>query len=199
LAAIALTLYITWAALAFGWRTIVQYQRTGDTGLRLHARAGTPQSWAKIGFVIAIIIGFAAPVAAVAGIDNLSTLDVTSLHVIGVIVTIVGIALTVIAQFAMAESWRIGVDPNERTPLVTTGAFAMVRNPIFTAMLVTATGLTLTIPNVVSVIGLVALIAALEVQVRLVEEPYLVVTHGTDYRSYAQRVGRFAPTIGRLS
>jgi hypothetical protein len=47
-------------------------------------------------------------------------------------------ALTVIAQFAMAESWRIGVDPNERTPLVTTGAFAMVRNPIFTAMLVTA-------------------------------------------------------------
>jgi protein-S-isoprenylcysteine O-methyltransferase Ste14 len=199
LAAIALTLYITWAALAFGWRTIVQYQRTGDTGLRLHARAGTPQWWAKIGFVIAIIIGFAAPVAAVAGIDNLSTLDVTSLHVIGVIVTIVGIALTVIAQFAMAESWRIGVDPNERTPLVTTGAFAMVRNPIFTAMLVTATGLTLTIPNVVSVIGLVALIAALEVQVRLVEEPYLVVTHGTDYRRYAQRVGRFAPTIGRLS
>jgi protein-S-isoprenylcysteine O-methyltransferase Ste14 len=108
-------------------------------------------------------------------------------------------ALTVIAQFAMAESWRIGVDPNERTPLVTTGVFAMVRNPIFTAMLVTATGLTLTIPNVVSVIGLVVLIAALEVQVRLVEEPYLVVTHGTDYRRYAQRVGRFAPTIGRLS
>jgi protein-S-isoprenylcysteine O-methyltransferase Ste14 len=199
MAAIALTLYITWAALAFGWRTIVQYQRTGDTGLRLHTRAGTPQWWAKIGFVIAIILGFAAPVAAVAGIDNLSTLDVTSLHVVGVIVTIVGIALTVIAQFAMAESWRIGVDPNERTPLVTTGVFAMVRNPIFTAMLVTATGLTLTIPNVVSVIGLVALIAALEVQVRLVEEPYLVVTHGTDYRRYAQRVGRFAPKIGRLS
>lgn len=147
--------------------------------------------------MIAIIIGFAAPVAAVAGIDNLSTLDVTSLHVIGVIVTIVGIALTVIAQFAMAESWRIGVDPNERTPLVTTGAFAMVRNPIFTAMLVTATGLTLTIPNVVSVIGLVALIAALESEAR--RGAILVVTHGTDYRRYAQRVGRFAPTIGRLS
>ena len=98
----------------------------------------------------------------------------------------------------MGDSWRIGVDPIERTALVTNGAFAVVRNPIFTAMLVTATGLTMTIPNVISIVGLAALIAALEVQVRLVEEPYLLTAQGDDYRTYAQRVGRFAPRIGRL-
>jgi protein-S-isoprenylcysteine O-methyltransferase Ste14 len=199
MAATALALYITWAALAFGWRTIIQYRRTGDTGLRLHARAGTPQWWAKLGFALAIVIGFAAPIAAVAGLDNLAALDATWLHFTGVIVTLAGIALTIIAQLGMAESWRIGVDPNERTPLVTTGTFALLRNPIFTAMLITATGLTMTIPNVVSVTGLAALIAALEVQVRLVEEPYLLVTHDDHYRSYAKRVGRFAPRIGRLN
>ena len=43
MASTALTLYITWAALAFGWRTLAQYRRTGDTGLRLHAEANTPQ------------------------------------------------------------------------------------------------------------------------------------------------------------
>jgi protein-S-isoprenylcysteine O-methyltransferase Ste14 len=31
-------------------------------------------------------------------------------------------------------SWRIGVDPDERTTLVTSGPFAIARNPIFTAM-----------------------------------------------------------------
>ena len=36
----------------------------------------------------------------------------------------------------MGESWRIGVDPSETTTLVRTGVFGWVRNPIFTAMLV---------------------------------------------------------------
>jgi len=150
MAAIALTLYIIWAVLAFGWRTLTQYRRTGDTGLRLHAEPNTPQWWAKIGFVIAIVIGFAAPIAAVAGLDNIPALDARWLHATGVAVTIVGIVLTVVAQYALGESWRIGVDTDERTALVTTGAFGIVRNPIFTAMLVTATGLTMTIPNVIS-------------------------------------------------
>jgi len=198
MAAIALTLYVIWAVLAFGWRTLAQYRRTGDTGLRLHAEPNTPQWWAKIGFVIAIIIGFAAPIAAVAGLDNIAALDASWLHATGVAVTIIGIVLTGVAQYAMVESCRIGVDTDERTALVTSGAFAIVRNPIFTAMLVTAAGLTMTIPNVISVIGLVALIAALEVQVRLVEEPYLLTAQGDSYRTYAHHVGRFAPGIGRI-
>ena len=198
MASTALTLYITWAALAFGWRTLAQYRRTGDTGLRLHAEANTPQWWAKIGFVIAIAVGFAAPIAAVAGLDNVPALDASWLLATGVAVTIIGIVLTVVAQYAMGESWRIGVDTNERTALVTTGAFAIVRNPIFTAMLVTATGSTMTIQNVISITGLVALIAALEVQVRLVEEPYLLTAQGDSYRAYAHHVGRFAPGIGHI-
>jgi protein-S-isoprenylcysteine O-methyltransferase Ste14 len=195
---IALALYVVWAILAFGWRTVVQHRRTGDTGLRLHAEVNTPQWWAKIGFVIAIVIGCAAPIAAVAGLGNLHVLDRRWLQLAGVLVTVIGIALTIVAQFAMADSWRIGVDPTERTQLVTAGPFAVVRNPIFTAMFVTATGLSMTIPNVISVVGLVALIVALEVQVRLVEEPYLLTAQGDAYRAYAGSVGRFAPGVGRI-
>ena len=36
-----------------------------------------------------------------------------------------------------------------------------------------------------------------ELQVRAVEEPYLVRTHGDDYRLYCEAVGRFIPGIGR--
>ena len=194
----ALALYLLWAWLAFGWRTIDQRRRTGDSGLRLQAQPNTPQWWAKIGFGIAILVGFAAPIAAVVGLGNIAALDATWLHIAGAVVTVAGIALTVAAQYSMGASWRIGVDPQERTDLVTDGAFRLARNPIFTAMLVTATGLAMMIPNIISLVGLAALIAALEIQVRLVEEPYLVRTHGDQYRAYAQRVGRFAPGIGHI-
>lgn len=49
------------------------------------------------------------------------------------------------------------------------------------------------------VMGLVALVGALEVQVRLVEEPYLRRMHGTAHEGYTRRVGRFVPGLGRLS
>jgi len=194
----ALILYIVWASLAFGWRTIEQRRRTGDSGLRLHAQPNTPQWWAKIGFGVAILVGFAAPIAAVAGLPNINALDTTWLHTAGIAVTLIGIVLTFAAQSSMGESWRIGVDADERTELVTDGAFRLVRNPIFTAMLITATGLAMIIPNVISILGLVALVVALEVQVRLVEEPYLRTVQGAEYRAYAQSTGRFAPGIGRI-
>lgn len=198
MAVTALILYLAWAFLAFGWRTIDQRRRTGDSGLRLHARPNTAQWWAKIGFAIAILVGIAAPIAAVAGLDNITALNNTWLHITGIAVTIIGVLLTVAAQYSMGESWRIGVDPEEHTELVTVGAFRLVRNPIFTAMLITATGLTMVIPNIISILGMVSLFAALEVQVRLVEEPYLRTVQGDEYRSYAQSAGRFAPGVGRL-
>ena len=65
-------------------------------------------------------------------------------------------------------------------------------------MLVTAVGLVLMVPNVIAVTGLVALIVALELQVRGAEEPYLARVHGPRYVQYACRVGRFVPVLGRL-
>ncbi len=39
----------------------------------------------------------------------------------------------------------------------------------------------------------------MQVQVRAIEEPYLVRTHGAAYTGYAARTGRFLPGIGRLT
>ena len=46
--------------------------------------------------------------------------------------------------------------------------------------------------------GFVAFLLALEIQVRLVEEPYLLAIHGEAYRAYAAVTGRFVPGVGRL-
>ena len=53
-------------------------------------------------------------------------------------------------------------------------------------------------PNLLAVVSFVALLIALEIQVRAVEEPYLLRTHGDAYRRYAAATGRFLPGIGRL-
>ena len=71
-----------------------------------------------------------------------------------------------------------------------------MRNPIFASMIPTSLGLALLVPNAPAVVAFAALV--LELQVRLVEEPYLLRTHGDRYVEYASRVGRFFPAVGRL-
>lgn len=197
---LALALSAAYLLLAFGVRTVVQLRRTGATGF--HGLGGRPLSaeWlAGVGFALALVLGVAAPALALAGVAGpIDALDGDAGHVAGAVLAGGGIVATYLAQVAMGTSWRIGVDPAERTALVTTGPFAHVRNPIFAAMLPTALGLALLAPSPVAMAALVALAVALELQVRVVEEPYLAAAHGDAYRAYAARAGRFLPGIGRL-
>ncbi|MFE0592299.1 methyltransferase family protein [Micromonospora echinospora] len=196
---LALLLYLLGLLLAFGWRTLTQWRSTGDTGLRLDAGPpGTLRWWAKLLFVAALLLGFAGPVAALAGLSSLSGLDHRALHVVGLLLAVAGIVAALAAQLAMGSSWRIGVDPTERTSLVTGGPFALARNPIFTAMAATTLGLALMVPNAVALAAWLVLVLALQLQVRAVEEPYLTSVHGADYARYAARVGRFLPGLGRI-
>ncbi|MFJ3658716.1 methyltransferase family protein [Streptomyces nigra] len=193
----ALALYVFWLLTAFGARAVIQRRRTGDTGFR--GISGTPGSvswWAGVLFVVALLGAAAAPVAALAGLPALIG-DVPAMQGAGAAVAALGIAGTLIAQRAMGASWRVGVDQQERTALVNDGPFARVRNPIFTAMAVTGVGLTLMVPNVAALAALAALTVAVELQVRVVEEPYLRAVHGPAYAVYEATTGRFLPGIGR--
>ena len=104
---------------------------------------------------------------------------------------------TLLAQAWIGSSWRVGVDEAERTELVVRGPFALVRNPIFSAMIPAFLGLALLAPNVLALAAFSVLVAAVELQVRFVEEPYLLRTHGERYAGYASQVGRFVPGVGR--
>ncbi|WP_181791021.1 methyltransferase family protein, partial [Streptomyces phytophilus] len=157
-------------------------------------RPGEAAWWAGVLFVVAVLAGAAAPVAALAG---LPTAEHPALQWAGLAVTLAGMGATFVAQTNMGASWRVGVAAGERTELVTAGLFAHVRNPVFTAMTTAATGLALLLPNAVSVTALAALVVAVELQVRVVEEPYLTAVHGDAYAAYTARTGRFLPGVGR--
>ena len=200
MAAAALVLYGITLTLTFGVRIALQVRRTGATGVHGVARGAGPLEWfAGALFVAGLSTGAAAPVLALLDVlEPIPALDGTAGHAIGIVLALGGIVLTFSAQLAMGDAWRIGVDPEERTQLVTDGPFELVRNPIYSAMFPTVLGLVLMVPSVLAIAGLLALAIGLELQVRLVEEPHLMRAHGDEYADYAARVGRFAPGLGTL-
>ena len=159
---------------------------------------GSAEWFAGVGFVIALLTAVAAPVLQLTGVVSpLNFLEASWIQVVGIALAMIGIAATVYAQVDMGDSWRIGVDPRETTTLVRTGVFGWVRNPIFTAMLTFGLGIALVTPNIVAIVGFVLLVASIELQVRVVEEPYLLTVHDDAYRDYLATVGRFVPGVGR--
>ncbi|MEY9213263.1 isoprenylcysteine carboxylmethyltransferase family protein [Thermobifida halotolerans] len=193
----ALVLYLLGLLLAFGVRTFIAWRRTGDTGFRRpDTTAFTPAWWGTVLFVGALVLGLAAPVAGLLGLPGADL--PTAVGASGAVLMLLGLVLVLLSQATMGASWRIGVEETERTELVTHGVFAFARNPIFTGMGVLLTGQVLAVPSVLSAVALLVFAAAVQVQVRAVEEPYLLRTHGAAYRDYAARTGRFLPLLGRL-
>ena len=195
---VALVLFGVFAALGFGWRSWEQRRRTGSTGFRgVSGRLGSAEWFAGAGFVAAPAVAVLASILQLLDVvAPVAVLHAPWIQISGIVVAIVGIFATVYAQLDMGDSWRIGVDPGETTTLVRTGVFGWVRNPIFTAMITFGFGIALVTPNLVALAGFLLLVATIELQVRIVEEPYLLTVHGDDYRSYLTNVGRFMPGVG---
>src|SRR4030095_13965277 len=129
-------------ALAFGLRSFVHHRRTGATGfVGLSGRPGSAEWWGGVLFIAALVAGIAAPILQLARVvDPYPLFDVSWARAAGILLYLVGVAGTLWAQFAMGDSWRIGVDTGARTNLVAAGPFRWVRNPIFTAMSVATVG-----------------------------------------------------------
>lgn len=184
---VALTL--AYLASAFGWRTWRQWRTTGDTGIRIGRDRSVQERVAGTLFATSILSGLLAaaqPPASSRGARR-----------VGLGVMVAGLTGTLAAQLDLGKSWRIGVDTSEHTDLVTNGAYALVRNPIFSAMATFAIGAALALGTRRAWLAAAAMITAVEAQVRLLEEPYLAEAHGPSYDEYRRRVGRFVPGVGR--
>jgi len=198
MALLDLLLVAAWLGLVVAVPSAVHYRRTGQPPIRRSGRPAGPARWVGVFTVIGIALAIAAPLAELAGLPPFRPLDGSLIRWIGVAFVVGGVIATLTAQAAMGESWRGDVDPDARTDLITSGPFRLVRNPILTSGTVVQVGLALVVPNVVSAAMLISFFAAIEIQVRLVEEPYLLRVHGDAYRAYASRTGRFVPGVGKL-
>ena len=196
-ALLALVMQLAFLAVAFGWRTMVHRRRTGDSGFRWQQHDRIARVSGAL-FAAALVIGTVGVTLSAFSVTDLwAPLTGTWAFVAGLTLFSAGCVATLAAQSAMGASWRIGVEPSERTGLVTDGLFGWARNPIFTGMVIAAAGLALLAPTLLTAASVVMLVVAVRVQVRRVEEPYLREAM-SEWPSYAQRVGRFVPRLGRL-
>jgi protein-S-isoprenylcysteine O-methyltransferase Ste14 len=193
---VALWLLVVYGVVALLFRMLVQLRLTGSTGFRGISGGSPAELFGGVLFVAAFVLLVAA---AMADRDPVAVLDHRAVRVAGIVLAAAGIAGTAGAQLAMGRAWRIGVDPTERTSLVTGGPFALVRNPIYAAMIPFFAGIALIVGNAVALAAVACAVTSLELQTRVVEEPHLLRTHGEEYATYAARVGRFVPGLGRLS
>jgi protein-S-isoprenylcysteine O-methyltransferase Ste14 len=200
MATVAAAMLVAFAILTFFVRVAVQLFKTGSTGLLGLRRGAGFLDWLS---GILFIGGMALGVESVHlvlqdSIDPVGALDVGVLHGIGIALGATGGLAVFGAQLGMGESWRIGVSDDQDTKLVTRGWFSLCRNPIYSAMILGWTGFALMVPTWLGYAAVLVIALGLELQVRAVEEPYLLRTHGDAYRAYASRVGRFVPGIGQL-
>ena len=139
MAVVALVLYVAALVVIFGIRSWVQHRRTGSTGFR--GFSGTPATagwWGGVLFVLAVVLGLAGPHprgdrcrgrrSARRAAGRRPAPGVGGFAAAG-------------WPGRMGASWRVGVDPDERTTLVTTGVFGAVRNPVFSAMVAAQAGI----------------------------------------------------------
>jgi protein-S-isoprenylcysteine O-methyltransferase Ste14 len=200
MAKLAAAMLVVFVVLTLFVRVGIQLRRTGKTGLIGLRRDAGVLDWLS---GLLFIGGMAIAIVSIQlvlqdSLEPIGALDVGVLHVVGIALAAAGGTAVFLAQLGMGENWRIGVRDEERTDLVTGGWFSICRNPIYTAMVVGWTGFALMVPTWLGFAAITVITLGLQVQVRAVEEPYLLRAHGDAYRDYAARVGRFVPGIGRF-
>ena len=119
----------------------------------------------------------------------IDSLDIDWFKFVGLTLMLLALIWTIVAQNQMKDSWRIGIDNDMKTELVTSGLFSICRNPVFLGMIMSLVGLFLVTPNAFSLLFLTLGYVLIQVQIRL-EEEFLYRQHGEKYLDYLIKVRR---------
>jgi protein-S-isoprenylcysteine O-methyltransferase Ste14 len=186
--------FAVYLLLAFVWRTLLVYRRTGINPLTL---TSADDAYGYVGRAFKIVIAACAVIVVLSSHPDsarwllpILQLEIRWLRVVGWSLLIASLAWVLIAQAQMGSSWRIGIDSENRTQLVQSGLFRVSRNPIFLSMRVTLLGLFAVAPTAATLAVLVGGEILVQVQVRL-EEAHLARIHGEHYRAYQAAVRRW--------
>jgi protein-S-isoprenylcysteine O-methyltransferase Ste14 len=124
-------------------------------------------------------------------VEDLSSWPV---DIAGFIIGLIGLSFCLYAQLKMGSSWRVGIDEKVKTSLVTTGLYAVIRNPTYLGLFLMNLGLWLIWPTWAIFLLNLFFIIFLEVQVRC-EEDFLTSVHGEEYLAYKRHTKRYIPFI----
>ena len=180
---------------AFFWRSYVVWKKTGINPVvfkgtdSAHDFIGTVSKLIFV-VVLSVVLVYSVLPGGYLYLMPIPWLQHPWIRLAGIVLLIASLIWIVLAQAQMGESWRIGIDTDNKTKLVQTGVYRISRNPIFFGMMVTLFGLFLVIPNAVTLVIFVLIVVLINIQVRL-EEEYLKGSHGEEYMRYQRTVARW--------
>lgn len=187
---------ILFFGLAFIWRSYVTWRATGINPYRLTQVDGLMGFLGRLyrlvtlGVVTAVLLYSLAPDEWYVYLAPLPWLENGVATAVGLVLLIVALVLVLLAQAQMGSSWRIGIDEQNETALVTHGIFRFSRNPVFLGMRLNLLGLFLVMPNALTLALWLEGDAAIQAQVFL-EEQHLQKQHGPLYEKYRARTARY--------
>jgi protein-S-isoprenylcysteine O-methyltransferase Ste14 len=109
---------------------------------------------------------------------------------IGVLLCVAALLLMLWSLVSFRQSFRIGIDTDRPDRLVTDGAFAVSRNPIYVAFILVTIGEFLIFPNLILLVYIAGAAALIHRQI-LREEEFLRGHYGQAYAEYRSRVRRY--------
>jgi protein-S-isoprenylcysteine O-methyltransferase Ste14 len=109
---------------------------------------------------------------------------------IGVLLCVAGLALLLWSIASFGQSFRVGIDTTTPDKLITTGAFAISRNPIYVAFAFILIGQFLIFPSWILLAYMIAAVWLFDRQV-LREEIYMKAHYGPPYEAYRRQVRRY--------
>ena len=107
-------------------------------------------------------------------------------------VAALALAGTLICWKKMGKSWRMGIDPAEKTQLIFTGPYAYVRHPIYALSSLLMLATLAAVPSPLMLATAATHLLLLQWEARR-EENHLAAHHGQSYLDYCRQVGRFLP------
>jgi len=110
----------------------------------------------------------------------------------GLALVVLGYAGTLWTYAAMGDTWRIGINPGEKTTLIRRGPYRWVRHPIYSLQIVMLAGAALLLPTPVSLAILVAHYCCVLIKAGD-EEKYLLTVHGAAYQEFLLSTGQLFP------
>ncbi|HTM86021.1 MAG TPA: isoprenylcysteine carboxylmethyltransferase family protein [Mycobacterium sp.] len=109
---------------------------------------------------------------------------------IGVALCFGGVLFVLLSLVSFGRSFRVGIDVDHPDRLVTSGVFAVSRNPIYVGFALVLLGQVLVFPNWIPLIYFVAALWLFNRQV-LREEAFLRAHYAGEYADYCNRVRRY--------
>ena len=148
-----------------------------------------------IGPIYVISILFPTLVAVILG--NLPVFSSGKLQILRIPFVIIGTLLIILSAFIWIQAVIISkLDENiKKNHLITSGIYAWVRNPIYSAFMILCTGVLLVAGNVWFFILPFIYLWLLTVLLKHTEEKWLLDMYGDEYVEYCKKVNRCLPWI----